>query len=94
MQESHSNATAQPGYGAISCPEAEWTVCPVGATGKLHFLVEDGRIMADATVRYVRAGSGLGLKFKTVRSEDQARFATMIKRANRTTEIVPKPNIR
>ena len=55
-------------------------VCPVDATVKLHFLVEDGEIAADATVRYVKAGSGLGLKFKTVRSEDQARFGTMIKR--------------
>jgi PilZ domain len=55
-------------------------VCPVDATIKLHFLVEDGEITADATVRYVKAGSGLGLKFKTVRTEDQTRFATMIKR--------------
>jgi hypothetical protein len=55
-------------------------VCPVDAIVKLHFLVEDGEITADATVRYVKAGSGLGLKFKTVRSEDQTRFATLIKR--------------
>ena len=55
-------------------------VCPVDATVKLHFLVEDGEITADATVRYVRAGSGLGLKFKSVRSEDRERFATMIRR--------------
>jgi hypothetical protein len=31
-------------------------------------------------VRYVKTGSGLGLKFKSVRSEDHVRFATMIKR--------------
>ncbi len=55
-------------------------VCPVDATVKLHFLVEDGEITADATVRYVRAGSGSGLKLKAVRSEDHVRFATMIKR--------------
>lgn len=55
-------------------------VCPVDATVKLHFLVEDGEIAADAIVRYVRAGSGLGLKFKSVRSEDRERFATMITR--------------
>jgi hypothetical protein len=54
--------------------------CPVDATIKLHFLVADGEIKAEATVRYVKAGSGLGLKFKTVRSEDQLRFANMIKR--------------
>jgi len=55
-------------------------VCPIEATVNLQFLVEDGGITANATVRYVKAGSGLGLKFKTVRSEDQDRFATMIKR--------------
>jgi len=55
-------------------------VCPVDARIKLNFLVEDGEIMADATVRYVKAGSGLGLQFKAVRSEDHERFATMIKR--------------
>jgi hypothetical protein len=54
-------------------------ICPVAATVKLHFLVEDGKITADATVQYVKAGSGLGLIFKTVRSEDQVRFAATIK---------------
>ncbi len=55
-------------------------VCPVAATVKLHFLVQDGEITADATVQYVEARNGLGLKFKTVRREDQERFAAMIKR--------------
>jgi hypothetical protein len=30
--------------------------CTVGATVELHFLVEDGEIKANATVRYVKAG--------------------------------------
>ena len=55
-------------------------VCPVDATVELHFLVEDGEIRASATVRYVTPGSGIGLQFQTVRHEDQARFAAMIKR--------------
>jgi hypothetical protein len=55
-------------------------VCPVGATVELHFLVQDGEVRASATVRYVKAGSGLGLQFETVRNEDQTRFATMVKR--------------
>ena len=55
-------------------------VCAVGSTIELHFLVEDGEIKASATVRYVKAESGMGLQFKTVRGEDQARFAAMIKR--------------
>lgn len=72
-------------------------VCPVDATVELHFLVEDGEIRANATVRYVKAGSGLGLQFKAVRTEDQAHFSTMIKRllqpaehANPVTEVVSK----
>ena len=70
-------------------------VCPVGAMVELHFLVQDGEIRANATVRYVKAGSGLGLQFEAVRSEDQARFATMVKRlmqaespANPTTKVL------
>ena len=55
-------------------------VCPVDATVELHFLVEDGEIRASAIVRYVTVGKGIGLQFKTVRNEDQVRFATMIKR--------------
>ena len=56
-------------------------LCPVDARVELHFLVQDGEIELSATVRYVRAG--IGLEFgtsKTVRSEDQARFASMVKR--------------
>jgi hypothetical protein len=55
-------------------------ICPVGATVELHFLVEDGEIRANATVRYVKPGSGLGLQFKSVHGEDHVRFATMVKR--------------
>ena len=54
--------------------------CPVGATVELHFLVQDGEIRANATVRYIKTGSGLGLQFETVRSEDQTRFGKMVKR--------------
>lgn len=54
--------------------------CPLDATVELHFLVEDGTIRATATVRYIKTGLGLGLKFKAVRGEDQERFASMVKR--------------
>jgi len=55
-------------------------VCPLETSIDLHFLVEDGEIRATATVRYVSEGRGMGLQFKTVRSEDQERFSAMIKR--------------
>jgi hypothetical protein len=54
--------------------------CPVDATVELHFLVEDGEVRASAAVRHLNQGKGLGLQFKSVRGEDQARFSTMIKR--------------
>jgi hypothetical protein len=54
--------------------------CPVEATVELHFLVEDGEVRATALVRYALPGIGLGLQFKAVRQEDQARFSAMIKR--------------
>jgi hypothetical protein len=38
----------------------------VGATTKLYFLVEEGQIRADAVVRHVKSGCGLGLKFNAV----------------------------
>jgi hypothetical protein len=76
-------------------------VCPIDATVELHFLVEDGGIRATATVRYIKAGTGLGLQFKTVRSEDREHFSAMIKRliksgehASQPPEITPKEHAR
>jgi hypothetical protein len=68
-------------------------VCPIDATVELHFLVQDGEIRANASVRYVKVGSGLGLQFETVRSEDRARFAEMVKRlmqAESPATLTPK----
>jgi hypothetical protein len=61
-------------------------VCPLDTPIELHFLVEDGEIRATATVRYASANHGMGLQFKTVRSEDQQRFSLMIKRLIRGNE--------
>ena len=55
-------------------------VCPVDATLELHFLVQDGEIRASASVRFITEGVGMGVQFKTIRSEDQQRFAAMIRR--------------
>lgn len=75
-------------------------VCPVASTVELHFLVEDGGIRANATVRYVQEGTGLGVQFKTVRTEDQANFSTMMRRLIQRGErgiplheIIRKPQI-
>ena len=55
-------------------------VLPIDATVELNFLVEDGKIFAEATVRYVLPGVGAGLQFKNVRTEDRDQFANMVKR--------------
>jgi hypothetical protein len=52
----------------------------VGAKTKLHFLVEEGQIRAEAIVRRVEPGRGLGLKFTAVREEDRRRLADLMKR--------------
>ena len=52
----------------------------VGAKASLHFLVEEGQIRAEAEVRHMKPGRGLGLKFTAVREEDRCRLADLMKR--------------
>jgi hypothetical protein len=52
----------------------------VGAKTNLHFLVEEGPIRAEAVVRYVEPGRGLGLQFTAVLEEDRRRLADLMKR--------------
>jgi len=52
----------------------------VGAKSNLHFLVEEGQIRAEAIVRRIEPGRGLGLKFTAVRDEDRRRLADLMKR--------------
>jgi len=42
----------------------------LGTTIKLEFLVQEGAVRAEAVVKYVRPGSGMGLKFTSVHRED------------------------
>ena len=56
----------------------------VGTPTKLDFLVEEGRIRADAVVRHVKRGSGLGLKFTAVPDADSVRLKTLIARMARS----------
>ena len=52
----------------------------VGAKTNVHFLVEEGQIRAEAVVRHVRPGRGLGLEFTAVQEEDRQRLADLMKR--------------
>jgi hypothetical protein len=56
------------------------TVKPVGAVVNLHFLVQEGQIRADAIVRHVKSGNGMGMKFAAVSQGDRQRLAAMMTR--------------
>src|SRR5579862_1318768 len=51
-----------------------------GMEAKLDFLVQEGRIKADAVIRHVKSGSGLGLRFVAVADEDRRRLKAMLSR--------------
>jgi len=51
-----------------------------GMPAKLDFLVQEGRIKADAVVRHVRRGSGLGLRFIALGDSDRQRLKALLTR--------------
>ena len=51
-----------------------------GMAAKLDFLVQEGRIKADAVIRHVKGGSGLGLRFVGVPDEDRRRLKALLSR--------------
>lgn len=53
---------------------------PVGSLTKIDFLVSEGQIRADAVVRHVAAGRGLGFKFTAVTEQDRQKFAALMRR--------------
>jgi hypothetical protein len=65
------------------------TFKPVGAIVNLHFLVQEGQIRADAAVRYVKSGGGLGMKFAAVSQEDRPRLAALMTRMRRLSSQKP-----
>ena len=53
---------------------------PANTQTKLHFLVQEGEISAQAVVRHTRPGTGLGLKFVSVREEHRRQLVALINR--------------
>jgi hypothetical protein len=51
-----------------------------GMPAKLDFLVQEGRIRADAIVRHVNRGNGLGVKFLAIGDEDRPRLKALMAR--------------
>ena len=52
----------------------------IGTPTKVDFLVGEGQIRADAVVRHVVPGRGLGLKFTTVIEQDRLKLAALMRR--------------
>jgi hypothetical protein len=60
----------------IETPEA----IPVEEKIELNFLVQEGHIRAQADVRHLEPGFGLGLKFTPIRAEDRPRLVALLTR--------------
>jgi PilZ domain len=52
----------------------------IGTPTKVDFLVGEGQIHANAVVRHVAPGRGLGLKFTAVTEQDRRKFASLMRR--------------
>ena len=53
---------------------------PLDTKVRLDFLVEEGQIRAEAIVRHIEPGSGLGLKFTAVTEQDSTHLAALLTR--------------
>lgn len=53
---------------------------PVGTKARLNFLVQEGQIRAEAVVRHIKPGNGMGLKFTAVTEQDSPRLAALLTR--------------
>ncbi len=55
-----------------------------GVLTRLHFLVQEGQIRADAVVRHARSGDGLGLKFTALSEQDRPKLSALLIRLRGT----------
>jgi PilZ domain len=55
-----------------------------GVLTRLHFLVQEGQIRADAVVRHGKSGVGLGLKFTALGEQDAPKLAALLTRLRGT----------
>ena len=57
---------------------------PAGISTRLHFLVQEGQIRADAIVRHAKSGVGLGLRFTALNEQDRPKLAALVSRLRGT----------
>jgi hypothetical protein len=64
---------------------------PLGAKAKLDFLVQEGQIRAEAVVRHLVPGGGLGLKFTAIADKDCPQLVALLNRIRilSSTPMVP-----
>jgi hypothetical protein len=55
-----------------------------GVLTRLHFLVQEGQIRADAVVRHTKSGEGLGLRFIALNEQDGPKLAALLSRLRAT----------
>ncbi len=57
----------------------------VGATATLDFLVQEGQLRADAVVRHIKPGHGVGLKFVAIMDGDGPHLANLLNRLSHSS---------
>ena len=55
-----------------------------GVQARLHFLVQEGQIRAEAVVKHILSGKGLGLKFTALSEQDRPKLAALLTRLRGT----------
>jgi hypothetical protein len=61
-----------------------------GVLTRLHFLVQEGQIRADAVVRHTKSGEGLGLRFIALNEQDRPKLAALLSRLRATHHVSGK----
>jgi hypothetical protein len=62
---------------------------PLGAKAKLDMLVPEGQIRAEAVVRHLTPGGGLGLKFTAITDQDCPRLVALLNRIRSSSTLKP-----
>jgi hypothetical protein len=63
----------------------------IGVATKIDFLVDEGQIRAEAVVRHIRPGNGLGLKFTALTDQDRPHLAALIRRLRSIGPVIFSP---
>jgi hypothetical protein len=64
------------------------TTPPLGGKAKLDFLVQEGQIRAEATVRHLIPNVGVGLKFTAITDQDCPNLVSLINRIRRLAQTI------